>query len=136
MWGICGIALPDADAAVDPSELAWMSATIGHRGPDSEGSFLGAGVGLAARRLKIIDLDHGDQPIANEDATLQLVFNGEIYNFRELRRELERLGHRFRTHSDTEVIVHAWEEWGDASLVRLRGMFAFALWNAEDDSLL
>jgi len=136
MCGICGIALADSDAAVDPSELARMSATIVHRGPDSEGSFLGAGVGLAARRLKIIDLDHGDQPIANEDATLQLVFNGEIYNFRELRRELERLGHRFRTHSDTEVIVHAWEEWGDASLGRLRGMFAFALWNAEDDSLL
>jgi asparagine synthase (glutamine-hydrolysing) len=107
-----------------------MSATLAHRGPDSEGAFVDGGVGLAARRLAIIDLDSGDQPISNEDGTATVVQNGEIYNYRELRRELERAGHAFRTRSDTETLVHAYEQWGVAFAERLRGMFAAAIWDA------
>jgi asparagine synthase (glutamine-hydrolysing) len=107
-----------------------MSATLVHRGPDSEGTFVDGGAGLAARRLAIIDLDGGDQPIANEDGTCTVVQNGEIYNYRELTRELERAGHRFRTRSDTETLVHAYEEWGLGFAERLRGMFAVAIWDA------
>jgi asparagine synthase (glutamine-hydrolysing) len=106
-----------------------MSATLVHRGPDSEGTFVDGGVGLAARRLAIIDLEGGDQPISNEDGTCTVVQNGEVYNYAELTRELERAGHRFRTHSDTEVLVHAYEEWGAGFAERLRGMFAIALWD-------
>src|ERR671931_81304 len=125
--GICGIAT--ARGAVDPGRLAEMSATLVHRGPDSDGVFLDGGVGLAARRLSIIDLEHGDQPIANEDGTVHVVQNGEIYNHEELRRELEAAGHRFRTRCDTEVLVHLYEEHGDDFARRLRGMFAIALWD-------
>jgi asparagine synthase (glutamine-hydrolysing) len=107
-----------------------MSATLVHRGPDSEGMFVEGGVGLAARRLAIIDLDGGDQPISSEDGACTVVQNGEIYNYRELTRELERAGHRFATHSDTEAIVHAYEEWGLGFAERLRGMFAVAIWDA------
>ena len=107
-----------------------MSAALLHRGPDSEGTFVDGGVGLAARRLAIIDLSGGDQPIANEDGTCTVVQNGEIYNYAALRRELERAGHRFRTHSDTETIVHAYEQWGLGFAERLRGMFAIAIWDA------
>src|SRR5262245_23924954 len=107
-----------------------MSATLVHRGPDSEGVFVDGGVGLAARRLAIIDLESGDQPISNEDGTATVVQNGEIYNYRELTRELARAGHRFATRSDTEVLVHAYEEWGPAFAARLRGMFAVAIWDA------
>src|SRR4051812_28647993 len=107
-----------------------MSATLVHRGPDSEGSVVDGQVGLAARRLSIIDLETGDQPIANEDGTVHVVQNGELYNYRELRVELTRAGHVFRTRGDTEVLVHAYEEWGDAFLRRLRGMFAVAIWDA------
>src|SRR3954453_8874959 len=129
MCGICGIAT--TRGRVDRDRLAAMSATVAHRGPDSDGSFVEGGVGLAARRLAIIDLADGDQPIANEDATCTGVQNGEIYNHAELRRELERAGHRFRTdHSDTEMLVHAYEEWDLAFAGRLRGMFAIALWDA------
>ena len=107
-----------------------MSATLVHRGPDSDGSFVDGGVGLAARRLAIIDLTGGDQPISNEDGTCTVVQNGEIYNFGELTHELRRAGHRFRTHGDTEAIVHAYEEWGLGFAERLRGMFAIAIWDA------
>ena len=107
-----------------------MSGRLVHRGPDSEGTFVDGGVGLAARRLAIIDLDSGDQPISNEDGTATVVQNGEIYNYRELTRELERAGHRFATHSDTEVLVHAYEHWGTGFAERLRGMFAVAIWDA------
>ena len=107
-----------------------MAATLAHRGPDSEGTFVDGGAGLAARRLAIIDLDSGDQPISNEDGTATVVQNGEIYNYRELTRELERAGHRFATRSDTEVLVHAYEEWGLGFAERLRGMFAVAIWDA------
>src|SRR5256714_1286233 len=113
-----------------------MSATLVHRGPDSDGMFLGDGAGLAARRLSIIDLAGGDQPIANEDGSIHVVQNGEVYNHKELRRELERAGHRFRTHCDTEVLVHLYEEEGDAFARRLRGMFAVALWDARRSRLL
>src|SRR5262249_32779735 len=115
---------------VDRDRLAAMSTTLVHRGPDSEGSFVEGGVGLAARRLAIIDLESGDQPISNEDGTVTVVQNGEIYNFRELTRELSRAGHRFTTRSDTEVLVHAYEEWGVGFAERLRGMFAVAIWDA------
>src|SRR5438034_3493970 len=107
-----------------------MSATLVHRGPDSEGTFAEGGVGLAARRLAIIDLAGGDQPISSEDGTCTVVQNGEIYNFAELRLELERAGHRFRTRSDTEVLVHGYEEWGLGLAERLRGMFAVAIWDS------
>src|SRR5438105_2427102 len=106
-----------------------MSATLVHRGPDSDGSFLDGGVGFAARRLSIIDLEGGDQPIANEDGAVHVAQNGEIYNHEELRRGLERAGHRFRTRCDTEVIVHLYEEHGDDFARRLRGMFAVAIWD-------
>ena len=108
-----------------------MSETLVHRGPDSDGTFVEGGVGLAARRLAIIDLESGDQPISNEDGTCTVVQNGEIYNHAELRRELLRAGHRMRTdHSDTETIVHAYEQWGLGFAARLRGMFAIAIWDA------
>src|SRR5205807_10590121 len=122
MCGICGI-------VGDTSRLAAMSATLVHRGPDSEGSVLDGPVGLAARRLSIIDLETGDQPLANEDGTVHVVQNGELYNYLELRAELERAGHRFRTRGDTEVLVHLYEELGDAFAGRLRGMFAAAIWD-------
>ena len=128
MCGICGIAT--TNGAVDRTRLEAMSGTLVHRGPDSAGISLQEGAGLAARRLAIIDLETGDQPIANEDGTLHVVQNGEIYNYADLRRELERAGHRFRTHGDTEVLVHAYEEWGDSFPQRLRGMFAIAIWDA------
>jgi asparagine synthase (glutamine-hydrolysing) len=132
--GICGIA--STRGAVDRDRLASMSATLVHRGPDSEGSFVDGGVGLAARRLAIIDLEHGDQPLANEDGTCTVVQNGEIYNYAELTHELERLGHRFRTRCDTETIVHAYEQWGLGFADRLRGMFAIAIWDARERSLV
>src|SRR5215217_1512043 len=129
MCGICGIAT--TRGRVDRDRLAAMSNTLVHRGPDSEGAFLDGGVGLAARRLAIIDVEGGAQPIANEDGTCTVVQNGEIYNHLELRRELERAGHRFCTdHSATEMLVHAYEEWGIRFVERLRGMFAAAIWDA------
>ena len=128
MCGICGIA--SSRGAIDPARLAAMSATLVHRGPDSDGTFVDGPVGLAARRLAIIDLDRGDQPISNEDGTVTVVQNGEVYNYEELLGELERAGHRFKTHCDTEVLVHLYEEDGLAFASRLRGMFAVAIWDA------
>src|SRR5215211_5067948 len=130
MCGICGIVRTDGRAA-DRDVLAAMSATLRHRGPDSGGEALMGEAALAARRLAIIDLEGGDQPIANEDGQVVVVQNGEIYNHAELRAELERAGHRFRTpHSDTEVLVHLYEERGPRFAERLRGMFAIAVWDA------
>ncbi|HKG44480.1 MAG TPA: asparagine synthase (glutamine-hydrolyzing) [Gaiellaceae bacterium] len=128
MCGICGIVSTSGPA--DPERLARMSSKLVHRGPDSDGSFVDGPTALAARRLAIIDLDTGDQPIANEDETIHVVQNGELYNYRELRAELERAGHRFRTHGDTEVLVHLYEQEGPTFVRRLRGMFAVALWDA------
>jgi asparagine synthase (glutamine-hydrolysing) len=128
MCGICGVV--SANGSADPERVARMSATLVHRGPDSAGEFADGTVALAARRLSIIDLETGDQPIANEDGTLHVVQNGELYNYRELRRELERAGHRFRTHGDTEVLLHLYEQHGTGFAQRLRGMFALAIWDA------
>src|SRR5581483_8459717 len=128
MCGICGIAT--THGRVDVERLRAMSQTLFHRGPDSEGMHVDGTVGIAARRLAIIDLTGGDQPIPNEDGSVVVVQNGEIYNYRELQRELERAGHAFRTHCDTEVLVHGYEEWGPKLWERLRGMFAVAVWDA------
>jgi asparagine synthase (glutamine-hydrolysing) len=117
------------DVSVDVSMVHTMCDVIRHRGPDDEGVHVEPGVGLGMRRLSIIDLSTGHQPIHNEDRTVWVVFNGEIYNYRELRRELESAGHRFYTSSDTETIVHAYEEWGEAAFGRLRGMFGIGLWD-------
>ena len=115
--------------------LRRMCGAIRHRGPDDEGLHVEPGVGLGMRRLAIIDLATGHQPIHNEDATVWVVFNGEIYNYRALRHELTGLGHRFTTVSDTETIVHAYEEWGESAFARLRGMFAIALWDRREETL-
>ena len=128
MCGICGLAT--RSGPVDPERLRAMSATLVHRGPDSEGELLDGPVGLAARRLSIIDLEGGDQPIANEDGTVHVVQNGEIYNHKELRAELEQAGHRFSTRCDTEALVHLYEEHGERFAERLRGMFAVAIWDS------
>ncbi len=131
---MCGIAGMYHRAGAPSGErltvLEQMTRTLIHRGPDDEGYFIDDFVGLGHRRLSIVDVETGHQPMANEDGSVWLVFNGEIYNFRELRHLLEGKGHRFRTHSDTEGIVHAYEEWDTGCLDRLRGMFAFALWDA------
>src|SRR5262245_33440810 len=103
-----------------------------HRGPDDSGYYLDSSIYLGHRRLSIIDLGSGQQPIFNEDRTKCIIFNGEIYNFREIRRELENRGHLFTTQSDTEVIIHAYEEWGKACVEQLRGMFAFVIWDSAD----
>ncbi|HXQ23440.1 MAG TPA: asparagine synthase (glutamine-hydrolyzing), partial [Candidatus Acidoferrales bacterium] len=132
MCGICGIAGPAAERDV----VERMSAILAHRGPDGEGFYEDAGVVLGHRRLSIIDLVTGDQPMSNEDGTVWAVYNGEIYNFSDLRRELETQGHRFRSSSDTEVLVHLYEQHGEAFLPKLDGIFAFALWDSRRRRLL
>jgi len=134
MCGIAGFVEPsDAAGAFDSVEaeglVRRMCDAVRHRGPDDEGTLVSPGVALGMRRLSIIDLATGHQPIPNEDRTIWTVFNGELYNFRELRKDLEGAGHRFATSTDTEVIVHAYEEWGSGAFGRLRGMFAIAIWN-------
>ena len=132
MCGICGIIGPGAD----PATIERMNRSLAHRGPDGEGVYQGEGVMLGHRRLSIIDLATGEQPMTNEDRTIWVVFNGEIYNFQDLRRELQERGHRFATKSDTEVLVHGYEEYGPEFLIRLDGIFAFALWDARKKRLL
>jgi asparagine synthase (glutamine-hydrolysing) len=127
--GICGVATRAGDAPAGADLLDAMCATMTHRGPDDQGAVIRDGVGLGMRRLSIIDLAGGHQPIANEDGTRWIVFNGELYNYRELRDPLQRAGHRFTTESDTEVVLHAYEEWGDEFLSRLNGMFGLAIWD-------
>jgi len=134
MCGICG--LVSAAGTPDVEAVARMSARLVHRGPDDDGLFCEGQAALAARRLSIIDLARGHQPISSEDGSAVVVQNGEIYNYRELKRELAGRGHRFATDCDTEVLVHAYEEWGDAFLERLRGMFALALWDKRRRRLL
>jgi asparagine synthase (glutamine-hydrolysing) len=136
---VCGIAgLLNLDGAPARRELvARMTDAIAHRGPDGEGQYVDGPVGLGNRRLAIIDLsEHGAQPMASEDGQVVVTYNGEIYNFRELRAELERRGHVFASHADTEVVVHGYEEWGTELVARLNGMFAFALWDRRDRRLL
>ena len=129
MCGITGIIYRDPQRPIDERVLKDMSNSIAHRGPDGEGFFVQENVGLAHRRLAIIDLEGGRQPLGNEDDSVQIVFNGEIYNYQYLRRNLELRGHTFKTNSDTEVIVHLYEEFGDECVQHLRGMFAFAIWD-------
>jgi len=136
MCGICGLVAGERDRAPDREAVARMSGRLVHRGPDDDGIFCEGPVALAARRLSIIDLAGGHQPISNEDGSCVVVQNGEIYNYRELKRELERAGHRFATDCDTEVLVHGYEEWGEAFVERLRGMFAIALWDKRRRRLL
>jgi asparagine synthase (glutamine-hydrolysing) len=130
MCGICGQASLDGVSGRDPAVLTAMNDALVHRGPDSDGMLLDGPVGLAMRRLSIIDLAGGDQPIANEDGTVHVVQNGEIYNYRELMEGLQERGHRFSTRSDTEVLVHLYEERGPHFVDELRGMFGIALWDA------
>jgi len=127
--GICGKLIFDRGADVSPALLKTMADTIEHRGPDDEGYYVSGPVGLGFRRLSIIDLNTGHQPLSNEDGTVWIVFNGEIYNYRELRQLLRAKGHLFKTQTDTEVIVHLYEEFGEECVSRLRGMFAFAIWD-------
>jgi asparagine synthase (glutamine-hydrolysing) len=135
MCGICGLVSLNG-GAVDRGVLEEMSAALIHRGPDSEGVFVDNGTGLAARRLAIIDLETGDQPLSNEDGSVTVVQNGEIYNYRELRSELVGKGHTFRTQGDTEVLAHLYEEHGPGFAERLRGMFAIAVWDGRRKRLV
>lgn len=135
MCGISGIVDIRDRRSIDEGLVRAMNNTLVHRGPDGEGYHFEPGVGLGHRRLSIIDLEGGKQPLYNEDNTVVVTYNGEIYNFQELAEELSTLGHVFRTHCDTEVIVHAWEEWGDDCLSRFNGMFAFALWDRNRQTL-
>jgi asparagine synthase (glutamine-hydrolysing) len=136
MCGICGVIKVNQDATVDPEILRHMVRTLIHRGPDDHGFYLDGPVGLGHRRLSIIDLTTGRQPIHNEDQSIWIVFNGEIYNSPELRERLEKAGHHFYTQSDTEVVVHAYEHYGGDCLNRLNGIFAFALWDRKNRRLL
>jgi asparagine synthase (glutamine-hydrolysing) len=136
MCGICGLVSLDGATAPDPAALAAMNESLVHRGPDSVGNLIEGPCGLAMRRLSIIDLAGGDQPIANEDGRIQVIQNGEIYNYRELMEGLRRRGHSFSTHCDTEVLVHLYEERGPAFVEDLRGMFAIAIWDARHNRLL
>jgi asparagine synthase (glutamine-hydrolysing) len=135
MCGICGVAHRDS-SPVQKALLERMNAAIVHRGPDGEGFYSAPGVGLAMRRLAVIDLNTGNQPIPNEDQSIWIVFNGEIYNFPDLRTDLEKHGHHFHTRTDTECVVHLYEEYGADCVQRLRGMFAFALWDVKKQTLL
>jgi asparagine synthase (glutamine-hydrolysing) len=132
MCGVVGIAVRNRSALVSQSEVDSMASTLAHRGPDGQAMWIDerGRCGLGHTRLKVIDLETGDQPIGNETGEIQVVFNGEIYNFRSLRDQLRDRGHEFATASDTEVLVHGYEEWGEAFASRLEGMFAFAIWDS------
>ena len=127
MCGIAGLFARDRQAPVDRSVLTRMRDSMTHRGPDGAGLWLAQGVGLVHRRLSVIDVEGSPQPMHSRDERTVIVFNGEIYNYRALRRELRQNGHRFSTEGDTEVILAAWREWGSRCLERLDGMFAFAI---------
>jgi asparagine synthase (glutamine-hydrolysing) len=135
MCGVAGV-LDLQDRGVARPLLQRLCAQLAHRGPDDEGYYFKGSAALGQRRLSIIDLAGGQQPMSNEDGTVWVTFNGEIYNFQELRQRLEKLGHRFATQSDTETIVHAYEQYGDACAEHLRGMFAFAVWDERRQALL
>src|SRR5947208_2459879 len=135
MCGIVGIVDIRERREISRGVLTRMNESQHHRGPDEVGLHVQPGIGLGHRRLSIIDLSTGQQPLYNEDGSVVVVFNGEIYNYQELIPELANLGHVFRTRSDTEVIVHAWEAWGEDCVKRFRGMFAFALWDRNCETL-
>ncbi|KRQ92935.1 asparagine synthase [Bradyrhizobium jicamae] len=136
MCGICGVVNMRKDEPVSPAVLTRMNAPLEHRGPDDCGFHMDGFVGLGHRRLSVLDIENGRQPIANEDGSVWVTYNGEIYNYPELREDLARRGHRFRTRCDTEVIVHAYEEYGEGCVLHFNGMFAFALWDRRRDLLL
>jgi asparagine synthase (glutamine-hydrolysing) len=136
MCGISGIIYTDKNRCVERQHLEVMSRSIFHRGPDQGGHYIKENVGLSSRRLSIIDVENGQQPIHNEDKTIWIVLNGELYNYRELKASLIRCGHHFYTETDTEVFVHAYEEFGDEFLEYLNGMFAFAIWDSRQERLL
>jgi asparagine synthase (glutamine-hydrolysing) len=136
MCGICGQYNFESLAPVRRADIEAMAKSIAHRGPDDEGYFLAGPLGLGFRRLSIIDLSGGHQPMSDQDESVWVVFNGEIYNFLELRRELESFGHVFRTNSDTEVIIHGYKRWGDDVLSRLNGMFGLAIWDVKKNRLV
>src|SRR5262249_22248564 len=136
MCGICGVFEFEATGNVTRDLLHRMNETISHRGPDDEGIYLGDGVGFGHRRLSIVDVAGGHQPLGNEDGTIQVLLNGEIYNYGELRAELITKGHRFATQSDTEAIVHLYEEYGTGCFSHLRGMFSIALWDSRQRRLI
>jgi asparagine synthase (glutamine-hydrolysing) len=136
MCGICGIVHSEKSRAIPISLIKSMNDTIYHRGPDDEGIYLNKNVALASRRLSIIDLDTGHQPLSNENGKIWIAYNGETYNFPELKKELEKKGHKFKTKSDTETIVHSYEEWGENFVKKLRGMFAFAIWDDREKKLI
>ncbi|HHI94754.1 MAG TPA: amidotransferase 1, exosortase A system-associated [Gammaproteobacteria bacterium] len=135
MCGLTGIFDTRSTREVDRDLLVRMNESLFHRGPDEGGIHTEPGLGLGHRRLSIIDRSGGQQPLFNEDGSVVVVFNGEIYNFAELAKALRQKGHTFRTHSDTEVIVHAWEEWGEACVEHFRGMFVFAIWDSKQEQL-
>jgi len=136
MCGICGFVLQHRFEEDRSSLLESMNDILVHRGPDSDGYYLNGDIGMGMRRLSIIDLVSGDQPIFNEDGSIAIVYNGEIYNFQELRDQLQRYDHKFMTNSDTEVIIHAYEQWGDECLLRFNGMFVFSLWDDKRKRML
>ena len=135
MCGICGIFHSDRTEAVNRDLLLTMNGQMAHRGPDDDGLFVDGNAGLAMRRLSIIDIQTGHQPLSNEDGNLWISFNGEIYNYQDLRKHLQDRGHRYRTQSDTETIVHLYEEYGRDCVQHLRGMFAFAIWDRSNRCL-
>lgn len=135
MCGITGLFDSRGRRDIDRKLLVEMNDSLIHRGPDGDGIYCAPGLGLGHRRLSIIDLSGGAQPMFSDDESVAVVFNGEIYNFQILQKELESIGHRFKTKSDTEVIIRAWEQWGPESVERLRGMFAYALWDANKETL-
>ena len=136
MCGICGQYNFESMAPVRRAVIEAMTKSITHRGPDDEGYYLAGPLGLGFRRLSIIDLASGHQPMSDQEETVWVIFNGEIYNFLELRRELESFGHVFRTNSDTEVIIHGYKRWGDNVLNRLNGMFGLAIWDTRKKRLV
>ncbi len=135
MCGICGYLHSDTSRAADESRLDAMNAAMAHRGPDDAGRWIRGHLGLAARRLSIRDVEHGHQPMTNEDASCVVVFNGEIYNADDLRAELEKKGYTFRTRCDTEVVLRAYEAWDESAVQRFNGMFAFAVWDGPRERL-
>lgn len=136
MCGLCGIFNFDTEDSIESSLIKKMTEVLSHRGPDDQGTYTNKNIGLGHRRLSIIDLATGHQPMSNEDGSIWIVYNGEVYNYSELRDRLKKSGHVFKTNSDTETIVHAYEEWGEVCVTRLRGMFAFAIWDEKNQKLL
>src|SRR5579859_7803086 len=136
MCGICGQFNIESLAPVRRPDIEAMANTIAHRGPDDEGYFFDGPLGFGFRRLSIIDLSGGHQPMSDAEESVWVIFNGEIYNYKELRAELEKAGHKFRTSSDTEVIIHGYKQWGNDVFNHLNGMFGVAIWDVKKKKLL